>query len=185
MATRPMTMMRPRSTFGGMRRPTRAPMIPPTKAPTPMRHDDEPVDVVAREEDEHRCGDEVDDERQDVLVAVEALQRLEAQGTEQAHEQHALGGAEVAAVDPGQEDPGGHGRRVPARRARPARRRSARGPGCAGRRRTRTNAMRMRTGTMARKAAAGRTSSSPAPTTEPTNDIGMSRRSVRPCPPSS
>ena len=58
-------------------------------------------------------GDEVDHERQDVLVAVEALERLEAQGAEQPHDEHPLGGAEVPAVDAGEEDARGHGRGVP------------------------------------------------------------------------
>ena len=98
-----------------MRRPTWAPMIPPTKAPTPISTDDEPVDLVAREEHEDGGGDDVDDEGEHVLVAVEALQRLGAQRTEDAHEQHALRGTEVPAVHPGDQVADTHGGSVPAR----------------------------------------------------------------------
>ena len=45
--------------------------------------------------------------------------------------------------------------------------------------------MRMSTGTIAWKALAGSTSSSPAPMTDPTNDNGMRRRRVAACPVSS
>ena len=90
-------MMRPRSTFGGMRRQARPDDAADEGADTDER-DDEPVDVLAGEQDEHRCGDEVHDEREDVLVGVEPLQGLEAQGAEQPHQQDAWAAPREAAV---------------------------------------------------------------------------------------
>ena len=122
-------------------------------------------------------------ERQDVLVAVEPLQRLRGEGAEQTHEQDALGGAEVAAVDPRDEDADAQRPAVPARlRPRPA---AARRPRALEPRtdETRTRAMRDedRHDRLERRRRQHEQQRQ-APTTEPTNDSGTSRRgSAVPC----
>src|SRR5215469_13920538 len=63
---------------------------------------DAPVDV--RERDEDNRGDAVDQAGQHVLCRVDPLQAVVERDAEQADEQHALGRAEVTAVDAGAED---------------------------------------------------------------------------------
>ena len=73
MATTPMTMMSARF-WGDAAADLRADDAADEGAHGDEQHHD-PVDVVAREEHEHPRGGEVDDEDEDVLVAVEALER--------------------------------------------------------------------------------------------------------------
>ena len=98
----PTTTMRPRSTVGGRRRPTRAPIRPPMVAPARDEADGRPVHVGDDDEEDGR--DAVDHGGEHVLEAVEALQRGRS-GAGPSGEQvyDALGGAEVAAVDAGEE----------------------------------------------------------------------------------
>ena len=127
-ATRPMTTMTPRST--GRRQPAPdggADHAADGRADGDEQHD-QPVDLVARHEDEDHRGDSVDDGREHVLVAVEPLDRLARQGAEDAHQDDALGRTEVAAVDTGPEDPALHRALVVGRVGR-ARRPSPLGPG--------------------------------------------------------
>ena len=134
-------------------------------------------------EDDRRA--RVHHQRQHVLDAVDGLQRLGQQRAEEPDEQHALRGAEVAAVDAGQQRADRHEHRHPARTVRGGlpfgvdpRRRARRSPPSApgaprrralirGCRTTSTTATAMSTGTTASNASAGSHSRSSAPATAP------------------
>ena len=131
MASTPMTTISPRSAAGGIRRPMRAPTTPPTNEPDRDEQDHPPVDRVAGEEHEGHRGDRVDHAAEHVLVGVQALQRLRAEGAEDPHEQDALGRTEVPAVDPGDEDADAQRPAVPARLRAPSS--AARPPGAGAR----------------------------------------------------
>ena len=109
-ATRPTTTITARSTTGDSRRPTDAPRKPPTTAPSPRTRTisqsisaSMPNRPNSTTSDEDQAGHGVDGGRQDVLRAVEALQGLVDPDAEHCHQQHALGGSEVAPVDAGHE----------------------------------------------------------------------------------
>ena len=99
-------------------------MTPPIDGADRDQPDDLPVDVG--EQHEEHPGDPVDQGREDVLGAVEALEGLVDADAEHRHHQHALGGAEVAAVDAAREHP-------PATPTRPRGRAARRSPRAGGR----------------------------------------------------
>ena len=116
---------------------------------------------------------------QDVLGGVEALQVVVDADAQDGHQQHALGGPEVAAVDAR----AGHGRPHPGRavvgQAATGRCRAATLRWIAGPRTTSSTPIPISTGTIASKADEGRTSRSTAPTMPPEHraDARRSRRS--------
>ena len=100
-ATTPTITMTTRSTGAGSRRPTVAPSWAPITEPTPISADDAPVHVG--DHDEEHARDAVDHGGEHVLDAVQALEGLVDADPQDRHQQHALRGAEVAAVHAGEQ----------------------------------------------------------------------------------
>ena len=168
-----------RSAIAGSRRPYRAPIRPPMVAPTAISAR-EPVDVRERDEDDRRGA--VHDGDEDVLDGIDALQVVVQEDAEQPDHQDALRRAEVAAVDAGDEYPGGQRR---AAAGLPLARRAAVQAFSLGCMITSTQATRMSTGTISVNALAGSDSSRIAPASDPAA-AGTPSLSRRPrCPASS
>ena len=100
-AAMPTTTIVARRTAGDSRRPIRAPSRPPRTEPPAMRPAAAQSMCDGDHEDDRR--DEVGDPAEHVLQPVLPLQRLGEEQAEEAHQQHALRRAEVAAVDAGAE----------------------------------------------------------------------------------
>ncbi len=82
------------------------PSTPPTTEPAPMSATTRQSTSATKTK--IGAGDAVDGGGEHVLDRVAALQRLGDADAEHAHQQHALGGAEVAAVDAGEQHGGPH-----------------------------------------------------------------------------
>ena len=97
------TMIR-RSAVGGSRRPTMAPNWPPSAEPTAIRRT--AVQSKSATKRKKSGGDAVDHRAEDVLHGVDALEVVVEQQPHQGEVDDALRGAEVAAVDAGEQQTG-------------------------------------------------------------------------------
>ena len=172
-ATTPTTTITPRSTAGGSRRPTVAPIWPPTTDPTA-------ISAAARQSTSETnrkttAAIAVDHQRQHVLGGVVPLHAVDHTDAQDRHQQHALRGAEVAAVHAGEQHRGPHPPDAVVRYAA-ARLGAGRDPLLD--RRAEDHQQQpsaISTGTIASKADEGSTSRSSAPATAPTHDADASR----------